>query len=93
LRRICFNPPLIRCPEAARVPDRVSRDRGYKYSRNHEPSYCRAAAALRLGEIWSSTKLKLPVLTKTIGAFSGRICKPPSSVFEILSGYKILEQR
>ena len=48
-------------------------------------------------EVWTSTKLQMPVLTRTVGSFGVRtcICKctpvaPPASMFQIPSGYKVI---
>jgi hypothetical protein len=48
-------------------------------------------------EVWTSTKLQLPVLTRTIGAFGVRTCickctpvEPPASMFQIPSGYTVI---
>lgn len=48
-------------------------------------------------EIWTSTTLQLPVLTRTIGSFGEKICAckctpvpPPPSLFEIPPGYKVI---
>jgi hypothetical protein len=49
-------------------------------------------------EIWTSTTLHLPVLTRTIGTFGERLCAckctpvpPPPSMFEIPPGYKVIQ--
>jgi len=54
-------------------------------------------AAPTTWELWTSTKLSLPVLTRTIGPFGQKecICKctpmqTPSSMFEVPPGYKII---
>jgi hypothetical protein len=48
-------------------------------------------------EIWTSTLLKIPILTRTIGTFGERLCicncngvQPPASMFEIPPGYTII---
>lgn len=49
-------------------------------------------------EIWTSTTLQLPVLTRTIGTFGEKLCAckctpvpPPPSMFEIPPGYKVIQ--
>lgn len=58
-----------------------------------------AGSALALWEIWNSTKLSLPVMTRTVGSFGERVnlCKctavqPPAAMFEIPSNYKIIQR-
>lgn len=48
-------------------------------------------------EIWTSIQLRIPVLTRTIGAFGERTCicnctgvQPPAATFEIPPGYKVI---
>ena len=48
-------------------------------------------------EIWTSTKLQMPVLTRTTGAFGVRTCKctcaamnPPESMFQVPTGYRVV---
>jgi len=48
-------------------------------------------------EVWTSTKLKMPVLTRTIGSFGVRTCickcspvEPPASTFQIPSNYTVV---
>jgi len=52
---------------------------------------------ITLWEIWTSTKLQLPVMTKIIGAFGQRIniCKcvgvpPPPTAFQVPPGYTVI---
>jgi hypothetical protein len=47
--------------------------------------------------VWTSAKLQMPVLTRTIGSFGVRTCvckcapvEPPASLFEIPSGYTVI---
>lgn len=54
-------------------------------------------AAILSWEVWTSTKLSLPVLTRTIGAFGERMCycrctpvQPAPSMFEIPPGYTVV---
>jgi hypothetical protein len=49
-------------------------------------------------EVWTSTTLHLPVLTRTLGAFGERLCKcrctpvqPPPAMFEIPAGYTVIQ--
>lgn len=49
-------------------------------------------------ELWTSTKLRLPVMTQTIGSFGQKTCsckctpvQPPASMFEIPQGYKVIQ--
>ena len=48
-------------------------------------------------EVWTSTKLKMPVFTRTIGSFGVRTCickctamEPPASMFQIPSNYTVV---
>lgn len=48
-------------------------------------------------EVWTSTKLQMPVLTRTIGSFGQKTCtckctpvQPPASMFEIPAGYTVI---
>ena len=48
-------------------------------------------------EVWTSTKLKMPVLTRTIGSFGVRTCickctpvEPPASTFQVPSTYTVV---
>jgi hypothetical protein len=48
-------------------------------------------------EVWTSTKLQMPVLTRTVGSFGVRtcICKctpvaPPASTFQVPTGYTVI---
>jgi hypothetical protein len=54
-------------------------------------------SAITSWEVWTSTKLKMPVLTKTIGSFGVRtcICKctpaaPPASLFQVPANYTVV---
>lgn len=56
-----------------------------------------AAAALTVWEMWTSTKLSLPVLTKLTASFGERVCvckctaiETPPSMYEIPPGYKVV---
>jgi len=49
-----------------------------------------------VSEVWTSTSLKMPVLTKTAGSFGQQVChckcaggEPHPSMFQIPPGYKI----
>ena len=49
-------------------------------------------------EVWTSTKLQLPVLTRTIGSFGQKTCtckctpvQPPAAMFEIPPGYTVIQ--
>jgi hypothetical protein len=48
-------------------------------------------------EVWTSIKLQLPVMTRTIGSFGERTCickctpiQPPAAIFEIPAGYVVI---
>lgn len=48
-------------------------------------------------EVWTSIKLQLPVMTRTIGSFGERTClckctpvQPPAAIFEIPPGYVVI---
>ena len=48
-------------------------------------------------EVWTSTKLQMPVLTRTVGAFGVRTCickctpvEPPASMFQVPTGYTVI---
>jgi hypothetical protein len=48
-------------------------------------------------EVWTSTKLQLPVMTQTIGTFGSRLCickctpmQPPATLFQIPPGYRVV---
>jgi hypothetical protein len=53
-----------------------------------------------VAEIWTHTKLKMPVLTKTVGDFGQQICKckyqdatmtpPPATMFQVPPDYKVV---
>jgi hypothetical protein len=58
-----------------------------------------AGAALTSWEVWTSTKLALPVLTKTTGPFGERVClcrcaaaQTPAALFEPPPNYKIISR-
>ena len=51
-------------------------------------------------EMWTSTKLQLPVLTRTVGSFGVRTCRcrctpveAPASTFQIPTGYTVIRPR
>jgi hypothetical protein len=55
------------------------------------------ASPIASWEVWTSTKLKMPVLTRTIGSFGVRTCickcspvEPPASTFQIPSTYTVV---
>ena len=48
-------------------------------------------------EVWTSTKLQMPVLTRTVGSFGVRTCickctaaEPPVSMFQVPMGYTVI---
>ena len=48
-------------------------------------------------EVWTSTKLQMPVLTRTVGSFGVRTCTckctpvaPPASMFQVPTGYTVI---
>ena len=48
-------------------------------------------------EVWTSTKLQMPVLTRTVGSFGVRTCickctpvEPPASMFQVPTGYTVI---
>jgi hypothetical protein len=50
-------------------------------------------------EVWTSTKLQMPVFTRTIGSFGVRTCvckcspvEPPASVFQIPTNYDVISE-
>ncbi len=61
------------------------------------PEMPQAPPAPTVSEVWTSTKLKMPVLTKTTGSFGERVehCKcselphPNPALFQIPPGYKV----
>lgn len=55
-------------------------------------------SAISSWEVWTSTKLKMPVLTTTIGSFGQKTCTckcspvpPPPANFEIPPGYTVIQ--
>lgn len=55
-------------------------------------------SAVSSWEVWTSTKLKMPVMTTTIGSFGQKTCvckcsplPPPPSTFEIPPGYTVIQ--
>lgn len=54
--------------------------------------------AISSWEVWTSTKLKMPVMTTTIGSFGQKTCtckcspvSPPPSTFDIPPGYTVIQ--
>jgi hypothetical protein len=75
---------------------------GIAYIQGHEAQGMRylfpPGGMLASWEVWISTSLKIPVLTRTIGTFGVRICnckcvavQPPAAMFEIPPGYKVIQ--
>ncbi|HLH39178.1 MAG TPA: hypothetical protein VKX39_08530 [Bryobacteraceae bacterium] len=93
-------PGLLQIAAAAAMATRMEQ-LGKALIEGHEVQGMRyafgAGAALTSWEVWTSTKLALPVLTKTIGPFGERVCvckcaavQTPAVMFEPPSGYKII---
>lgn len=57
----------------------------------------RSPPSIASWEVWTSTKLQMPVLTRTVGSFGVRTCickctplEPPASLFQIPAGYTVI---
>lgn len=57
-----------------------------------------AGSLISSWEVWTSTKLQMPVMTRTIGTFGQKTCvckctpvQPPASMFEIPPGYTVIQ--
>jgi hypothetical protein len=93
-----FSPPAVAPPALAKLPGlpKPPTPRGAAPPAASPPAQPQLP---RTVEVWTSTKLHMPVLTKVTGSFGQQTnrCKcssagePPASKFQIPSGYKVVQ--